>query len=147
MCLLKITKVHEVPLPEERLAWKILATSCSEWQFPYRGEHPAMVGVWMKANPVVIHTDQTVVEYVSGFHVYPTRKEAEKAHQEGSFPFDDKHVVAVRVRGIRTEGIDGSFGLDIGVDLNLTNWVADEMFIPITPEQLFDGAQAKLEEE
>ncbi len=133
MCLHSVT-IYEQPTTKARRAYKILEGNLSPFQHAH---YP--LGVWLEARPNNIRHDgklHTVGDglnisiYEAGFHSYPTRKEARAAL---TFFKKERHshrnwrVVQVEVRGITSEGLDGTSFYPEFKKLKLRNLVSREI--------------------
>lgn len=152
MCLQRITKKYEVPDMNERTAYKILIEPSflnKDYTSPYQ-EHNYRPGVWLKAYEITLRTEEWVPYtydelhrklfdparneeairecYISGFHCYPSKKEAEKALQLLK-EIVDYIIVKVKVRGVTYEGIDGTDRTKEFLEPGIKNLVAKEIMI------------------
>jgi hypothetical protein len=126
MCLQSITKHYDVPTTNVRRAYKILnglgATPFKKTLVPEN--------VWLKSQTNEIWSWGPYVRYPSGFHVYPTRREARQAlkyfkgNRSGR---KEWHIATVEVRGVHTEGLDGTSSLPTFINMKLRNLVSYEM--------------------
>ena len=147
MCLTRITKRYKEPTKRARVAYKILyGAKGYGYQTPYIGVD-ITEGEWKSAQKTELKTDnwencpsfpasilgKEIYKngrelYTSGFHVFATRKGAEKAArllQESP----DK-IVKVKVRGVSCEGMDGTDRAKEYIHPGIKTLVADEIYIP-----------------
>jgi hypothetical protein len=131
MCLARVTKRHSRPLKTERVAYKLIERRGPTFKTPYLYAE-ITPDVWMTASTTTIETlkDKNGVrhKYPSGFHVFVTRRGAETLFQDGGRRAN-MYVVKVRVRGIMSEGKDGTCGSD-GLTSRFGNLVVQEMQVP-----------------
>src|SRR5690349_15164203 len=117
MCLERIDKKAKLPKGEV-IAWKGLEKSYdpkSDFSFPYYDFLKTnKIGKWMKARKKKVELSFTDENYLSGFHVYATKKGLENS----MFKHEIYHAKVV-VKGIRIVGEQGSSRAKV--------FVADEM--------------------
>jgi len=132
MCLSRVTKIYKPILREVKRGWKVLLKSdvgeTDKYYFEFfslgglEGEgfqsRPVELNKWLRATRVTIPIG-LVGEYESGFHIFKTKKGAEKwgGHSDYLMPAT---VVPVEVRGVVYSGIQSG----------QPTWVAREMRVP-----------------
>jgi len=103
MCLSVITKRFKKPDGTVRVGWKAFELNHGELIFPFMGSC-AVRGKWLKAHRTTIVTNGVHENYLSGFHVY-----AETMRKRMTWAASTT-VMKVEIRGVETEGTDGSGG-------------------------------------
>ena len=104
MCLRRIDKKAKLPKGEV-IAWKGLAKSSiydpkSDFSFPcFDFLKTNKIGKWMKARKEKVEINFTGENYLSGFHVYATKKGL-----ENSIFKNERYHAKVVVKGIRLVG-------------------------------------------
>lgn len=125
MCLQKITKRYEPPDPRVRQAYKIMEKNgyTPFYQVQY-------TEAWLQATEHSIYVGSPEGDYyLSGFHVFPTRKAARQALSLltyiGGKISQGKHTIRkVEIRDVTYEGTDGTSSRLIFQVANIPNLVA-----------------------
>lgn len=140
MCLQGIIKASHVPQSEVRKAFKLVDGN----QTPFKNAS-LCVGLWMYRNASWNGNKNLSTEYFGkhgesgsysiGYHTYPTRQEARKAlkYFKTSAIVENRStwkLVKVEVKGITTEGYDGSSNTSQFLDMKLRNYVSN--YIKVT---------------
>ena len=130
MCLQGIIKASHVPQSEVRKAFKLVDGN----QTPFKNAS-LCVGLWMYRNASYFGKHGESGSYSIGYHAYPTRQEARKAlkYFKTSAIVENRStwkLVKVEVKGITTEGYDGSSNTSQFLDMKLRNYVSN--YIKVT---------------
>lgn len=136
MCLASVENVRELPefKDKEVIAYKIFKAykkfdGTLNIMTPYRDFFCAP-DTWLTANEHELiarksgwHDGEVMDHYISGFHAFETREQAEKA-LDGC----NGKILEVKLRNVHTRGLDGTSPWT--AEEGIINIVASEMFIP-----------------
>lgn len=145
MCLNVITKTFNPPDPKVRTGWKYMERTVDGHLMPMYRRYSGFSKYttdWQSAHETVIKPNPLSYseDYISGFHVFPTREEARRAKRiltqiryDGITIWLKKHgslaLVKVEVRNVTYEGIDGTSYDFIYLDAKIKTLVSKEMRI------------------
>ena len=110
MCL---QTIDEVPKYKDGFGWKVFEENHKGNLRPdMQGNNVWPVDEWIKAKgePLHINNDCCLPTYKSGFHIFPTKREAEEYKRQRVSPYYRMSVRKVEYRNVIATGISKLFG-------------------------------------